>query len=396
MNFLNWKLLQERIERPQLEREGKKLKEIAEELKDFYCIPDFETFSRPGEPEQINTLFTDEDLNTFSINYKFNGEIYSLDFWKGLDPHPIVTYYVRKGTTLEEIAKSIPAILSNPSRRGPARTPRHKVLQESLDPQEPKETTSLDADVRKAEKDTGIDYEYGDPDTIFDDLKLYVDMIIDKVQPSLLITGSPGIGKTFTVLKQLKDAGLKRGEDYIHIKGRSTAVAMYTTLYEYNGQIIVFDDCDSIFSSGDGVNVLAGALDSTDVREISWLVGKPIKGTAGREIPKHFEFTGSVIFISNLPQRKIDSKLKSRSFVLEVALTPSDMIKKMRNELGKISPEVPMIYKRDALDLIENASKTSHELEISMRTLVKAIKILRVVDNMTLAKRLILQQCSYK
>lgn len=396
MNFLNWKLLQEKIERPQLEREGKKIKELADELKDFYCIPDFETFSRPGEPEQVNTLFTDKDLNTFSINYKFNGEIYSLDFWKGMDPNPVVTYYVRKGTTIAEIAASIPEILKNPSKRGPAKTPRHKVLQESLDPQTPKEATFLDPDVRRAEKDTGIDYEYGDPDTIFDDLKLYVDMIIDKVQPSLLITGSPGIGKTFTVLKQLKDAGLKKGEDYIHIKGRSTAVAMYTTLYEYNGQIIVFDDCDSIFSSSDGVNVLAGALDSTDIREISWLVGKPIKGTSGREIPKHFEFTGSVIFISNLPQRKIDNKLKSRSFVLEVALTPSDMIKKMRNELDKISPEVPMVYKRDALDLIEHASKTSHDLEISMRTLVKSIKILRVVDNMSLAKRLILQQCSYK
>ena len=54
------------------------------------------------------------------------------------------------------------------------------------------------------------------------------------------------------------------------------------------------------------------------------------------------------------------------------------------------------IYKIEALDLIESAADDAKNLEISMRTLVKAIKILKVIDDLNLAKRLIMQQCSYK
>jgi hypothetical protein len=221
-------------------------------------------------------------------------------------------------------------------------------------------------------------------------------MVIKGTQPSLLITGSPGVGKTYTVLKQIKDAGLKKGVDFIHVKGRSTAAGMYITLYEENGKLIVFDDCDSVFANADGVNVLKGALDSYGERDISWLVGRPLKDSSGKSVPKHFTFTGRVIFISNLPQKKIDDAIKSRSFVLEVALTPEDMLKKMRKDLPNVHPEIPLPIREDALDFIESVSTKTKNLELNMRTLVKAIKILRNVSNLKVAERLIMQQCSYK
>jgi hypothetical protein len=234
------------------------------------------------------------------------------------------------------------------------------------------------------------------PKVMFDNLENLTRMVGRGIQPSLLITGDPGLGKTFVVKQTLDEMGLTESVDFVHFKGRATAAGMFITLYENSDKIVVFDDCDSIWKSEDAVNILKGALDSYGTRQISWLVGKPLKLSDGNNAPKTFDFTGRVIFISNLPQRKIDDAVKSRSFVIEVALTPEDMIKRMRKELKDIHVEVPLAFKQEALDIIESAAEDAKNLEVSMRTLVKAIKILKGIDNLELAKRLIMQQCSYK
>lgn len=403
MKFSEWKLL----------RESVNLKDKAEELKSVftkdghkipYVIPNWEPFVRDGEPEQHSILITDEELRTIRVNYASSGKIYSADFWKPETSKPVMTMYHVEGSE-EDFLSILPEVAKSPSKTIKVQkiidakseyvteTEESKLEVKITDPKPEKD---MDPDVKKAEKRIEDEYDYSDPETIFEDLATYVNMIIKGTQPSLLITGSPGVGKTYLITKQLKDAGLKPGEDFIHVKGRSTAAGMYITLYENNGKIIVFDDCDSVFGSPDALNVLKGALDSYGSREISWLVGKPLKASDGTSVPKTFEFTGRVIFISNLPQKKIDDAIKSRSFVVEVALTPEDMLKKMKKELANVHPEVPMPIKKEALDLIEYASKEAKNLELNMRTLVKAIKILRDVDDLRVAERLILQQCSYK
>ena len=59
------------------------------------------------------------------------------------------------------------------------------------------------------------------------------------------------------------------------MKGRCTPSAMYKFLYNHYNQICVFDDCDSVFGSEDGMNILKGALDSGNPREISWMTKGP-------------------------------------------------------------------------------------------------------------------------
>lgn len=402
MKFSEWKTLNEHLKLDFLKDRSIEVKDLLKDKLKLYAVPDFETFNRTGEPEQQSNLFTDEELRTFSFNYTTKGELYSLDFWKKNSSKPVATYYVDsvEKDPLQSITNVIPEILENPSRKSTVKV-KPKVLQEdsssvSLTPQSPKPAVSADPDVKKAEKYMSDEYDMSDPETIFEDLEAYVKMVVKGTQPSLLITGSPGVGKTYLVTKIIKDYGLKKDEDYIHVKGRSTAAGMYMTLYENNGKIIVFDDCDSVFGSPDAVNILKGALDSYGEREIAWLVAKPLKTEDGKNVPKKFIFDGKVIFISNLPQRKIDDAIKSRSFVIEVALSPEDMLKKMRKDLPKISPEVPLATREEALDFVESVSKKSKNLELNMRTLIKAIKILQEIDNLSVAKRLILQQCSYR
>jgi len=88
-----------------------------------------------------------------------------------------------------------------------------------------------------------------------------VDMIVTKTLPSAVITGEGGLGKSYTVLKSLEKNGftnltdlanfevgskVNKAKSYTVVKGYSTAKGLYRTLFENNGMVIVFDDCDSI------------------------------------------------------------------------------------------------------------------------------------------------------
>lgn len=87
---------------------------------------------------------------------------------------------------------------------------------------------------------------------------------------SLLITGGPSTGKTFRVMKTIKDLGLKQGEDYITKKGKITARSLYRILIEQLNGLSIFDDCDSVFDDPNGVNMLKGALDTDPVRTVDY------------------------------------------------------------------------------------------------------------------------------
>jgi len=405
MKFEDWKIMvRESLSLNYLREKGLMIKDKLE--KDFerlYFIPDFDTFSRNGEPLQQSVLFTNKELKTFSFNYTEDGKLFSIDFWhpKAKNPKPSITVYYHRGS-LEDLYLVVPEIAKNPKvgidiksllsmKKSEMSLTEAEGENIDITIKTPKDQLDADPEVKKIEKKTQ-EYDFADPDTIFDDLKTYVNLVIKGSQPSLLITGSPGVGKTHVVTELLRDSR----KEFIHVKGKSTAMGMYSTLYENNGKIVVFDDCDSVFASDDTVNILKGALDSYGERNISWISSRPMKTSAGEKIPNSFTFTGSVIFISNLPQRKIDDAIKSRSFVIEVALTPEDMLKKMRKELPNVLPSVPKYLKQTALSFIERISNKTDKLELNMRTLIKAIKIIEEVDDLSVAERLIMQQCSYK
>lgn len=85
---------------------------------------------------------------------------------------------------------------------------------------------------------------------------------------SLLITGAPSSGKTYTVMETVKSLGLVEGKDYIVIKGTITDAALYQTFIEQIDSLTIFDDCDSVAGSTDGKNMLKNALDTYEVRDI--------------------------------------------------------------------------------------------------------------------------------
>lgn len=193
-------------------------------------------------------------------------------------------------------------------------------------------------------------------------------MVINNVTPSLLITGEGGLGKTFTVMKEVTDAGLEDEIDYTVVKGFSTARGLFNTLYENSDKLVIFDDCDSILKDATAVNLLKAALDSYEKRIITWNAQ-----SWDESRPNKFEFTGKIIFISNLTQNKVDQAVKSRALRVDLSMTLDEKIRRMDSILEHVLPEYNMDLKKDALDFLnENKEKAS---ELNMRTLLQVSKI---------------------
>lgn len=238
---------------------------------------------------------------------------------------------------------------------------------------------------------------YADPDVIFDDLDDLATMVIMGHSPSLLITGMAGIGKTYIVSKLAKDLLGPAGGKWIMFKGKVSTFALYKIFFAHRNKLIIFDDADSVFASEDSVNILKNALDSYDTRLLSYEskgVTKDVtrmapdeiqevieaadealeKGDSKVELPSRFEFTGRVIFISNIHQDKMDSAIKSRSFTIDVTLKATDVIKRMESILDDIGGDAPRSDKQEVLEYLKEEAKDSSR-EINMRTFVLSMKV---------------------
>ena len=84
--------------------------------------------------------------------------------------------------------------------------------------------------------------EKRDPKVMFNNLERLTKMVGRGIQPSLVITGGAGLGKTYLVKKTLTDMGLEEAKQFVHFKGRATAAGLFVTLYENSDKIIVLDE----------------------------------------------------------------------------------------------------------------------------------------------------------
>lgn len=206
-----------------------------------------------------------------------------------------------------------------------------------------------------------------DINTRFDFLTQLTSMVVTGQTPSLVITGEGGLGKTYTVNKTIEDLNLQPTE-YISFKGYSTARGLYNTLFDNNGKLIIFDDCDSVLEDKIAINILKSALDSYETRKISWMA----KMNKNDEYPNQFEFTGRIIFISNKDRSKIDNAILSRSLVVDVSMTPDEKIERMMYIISDILPEYDLTFKMDALNFLNDFK---NECELTIRSLIKITKI---------------------
>ena len=217
--------------------------------------------------------------------------------------------------------------------------------------------------------------EKRDPKVMFKNLERLTKMVGRGIQPSLVITGGAGLGKTYLVKKTLTDMGLEEAKQFVHFKGRATAAGLFVTIYENADKIIVLDDCDSVFKDTDAVNLLKAALDSYDTRKLSYISTKPLKDTYGDPVPRHFEFTGKIIFISNISQSKLDDAIKSRSFVADISMNTKQMFQRIDELKDVMETKIPSEVKEKALEIMKSLEKKYDGVEINLRSFIKACRI---------------------
>lgn len=204
----------------------------------------------------------------------------------------------------------------------------------------------------------------------FDYIREVVRMVINGVNPSALITGRSGVGKTYMVQDELKNAGLKKDEDYLFVSGHSSAFGLYKLLHDHRDQFIVMDDFDSVFKDMKSINILKAALDSYDVRRVSWFSEKTDNS---EDIEPSFDFEGKIIFISNLYADRIDNAVCSRSFCIDLRMTNDEVTEHMQNLIQVIEPRLPITEKQEVLDYISTISNDF--TAYGLRTFIQSIRL---------------------
>ncbi len=256
----------------------------------------------------------------------------------------------------------------------------------------------------------------------YDAMERMMARVVAKKVPSLIVSGPPGLGKSYTIEQALERAfpdGAEKADSYdeqavdpdaddgdesqgalstgeLHydvVSGSISAVGLYQALwYTRNGGILVLDDCDDVFRDETALNILKAALDSKKVRTISWR--KEAKWLEDYGIADRFAYAGHVVFLSNIDfeleiaKGKRDSEhfkaLIDRSLYLCLTLrTARDFMIRIRQvsegENGMLAQQFDCDADaaKEVLDFIEENRKRFYNLSLR---LVGQVAVCRMSD----------------
>jgi len=220
----------------------------------------------------------------------------------------------------------------------------------------------------------------------FEVLKDMTSAVKEGTVRAMIVTGPPGVGKSFGVDEVLSRDDLfnKLGErkpKYEIVKGAMSAIGLYTKLYQYSekGNVIVCDDCDSVLLDDWSLNILKAALDTSKKRTISWNTDSRVLRSEG--VPDKFDFKGGAIFITNLKFENVRSKklqehlaaLESRCHFIDLRMdTDREKVLRIKQIVkdGMLdSYELEDVAKDEIVDFI--LENRSHMRELSLRTVLK-------------------------
>jgi len=212
---------------------------------------------------------------------------------------------------------------------------------------------------------------------------------------SMIVTGPPGVGKSFGVEKVLarhdvfadvaNDGKLKK---YEVVKGAMSAIGLYKKLYEFSDKksILVFDDCDSVLLDDLSLNILKAALDSGKKRMIHWNTDSRSLSQEG--VPNSFEFRGGAIFITNIKFDHVKSKklrdhleaLESRCHYLDLTIDTERekllRIKQVVRDADMLSAyELSDEHKTEVVQFIMDNARRMRELSLRMVLKVADIRV---------------------
>lgn len=222
----------------------------------------------------------------------------------------------------------------------------------------------------------------------FDTLGIMAKATVKGVARAVIVSGPPGLGKSYDVERHLIEAGSRLNVRII--KGYLSARGLYRVLFESKakGQVLVFDDADAVFQDEVGLNLLKTACDTTEVRHLSWLTDK-----TDDDMPNEFDYEGGIVFITNIDFDKMVARqsrsaphfeaLMSRAHYLDMALkTKQDYIVRIKQVVESGMLRERGLSKNEAallIGFIEENRATMRSL--SLREVVKLCDLFQAEPN---------------
>jgi hypothetical protein len=222
----------------------------------------------------------------------------------------------------------------------------------------------------------------------FDILDILTESCISGLSRALIVSGPAGLGKSYTVEHRLRDWDPNELQHTI-VKGYVRATGLVKLLYQYRhpGQVIVFDDADTIFFDDTSLNLLKAVCDTTERRRVSWLSeGKLVDDESAELIPRSFDFEGTIIFISNYDfDAMIDrghklaphlQALVSRSHYIDLAMkTRRDYLVRIRQviSMGLLS-HLTIDEQADVITFIECNHESLREMSLRIAIKIGALR----------------------
>lgn len=203
---------------------------------------------------------------------------------------------------------------------------------------------------------------------------------------ALIVSGPPGVGKSFGVEDVLQKDDLfntlaQRPPKYEIVKGAMSALGLYAKLFQFKdrGNVVVFDDCDTVLLEDLSLNILKAALDSSKRRWISWNTDSRLLRTEG--IPDRFEFSAGAVFITNIKFEHVRSKklrdhldaLESRCHYIDLQMdTTREKLLRIRQIVGDGMLQEYEFEEHEKAEIVDFIALNAERIrELSLRMVLK-------------------------
>lgn len=263
-------------------------------------------------------------------------------------------------------------------------------------------------------------------------MNYFIDAVLNKKMYGMIISGPPGVGKSQTLENKIEENGLKPlslrvnkktetiknedGEeeqvetadteyvgDYTKVKGSITTASFYEEICRNRHGLIIFDDCDSMFKSSDGKNLMKAMLDSKKRRDVSYYTKTAVfvnpdddaeikRVLDDGKVPKNVVFDGQFIAITNLSLGAIDPTIVNRVPTISVISAGPEIFKKIKGSVESttagIDADIPKPVQKQMVMFFEkkfqdNANWKPKIGDFSFRTFINACKYYQAFENDT-------------
>jgi hypothetical protein len=241
-------------------------------------------------------------------------------------------------------------------------------------------TKSNDNDITFVPEDLGESDESDDEILIrinetFNTLRVLSKAACDLKIKSLIVSGSPGTGKSYEVLRAIQNNGIPNHATVL--KGTISPVSLYIELYFARKGVLVLDDCDAAFSDPDALNLLKAATETSKNRQLSYK--KLSSALEERGVPDTFLFEGCVVVLTNTDlengrgqkSNHYEAIISRAHFINACLNTQKEKLIRIKSVIdnGELFKDVSDDKVNEIVEFITNNCNSFREL--SIRTVVK-------------------------